>query len=196
MDELKRNALHKEETDDIYRSIGEFSVKFEQIVHSMTNGITVSLAKDGLKNQKLSNIILAELTAYPIKSIFASIIAETVDLSDKEKRIVNIILKRIQRLIDERNNIVHRTWFVGWASSVATKFDEVSGVKLMRGKTGGGSKVVSLKSEDFDNLSAECDSVNELVSRLCAVVAGGYAIGANFAISDSGEVVVKYANRK
>jgi|GEM_PF-1220606 len=190
MDDLEKARLYKEQTDDIYRSIGKFSVKFEQIVHSMSVGITMMLSMNGLKNQQLSHIMLAELTAYPTKSIFGSMIAEVGELSDKDKQILNGILKRIQTLIDSRNDIVHSTWFVGWASPKKPIFDEVSGHKLTRGKSGADVKGFKFKSKDFDELSHECELVNELVMRLWGVALYGNSIEKNFVVSVNGEISV------
>ena len=190
MDELEKAKIYKEQTDDIYRSIGKFSVKFEQIVHSMSLGITMMLSMNGLNNQQLAHIMLAELTAYPTKSIFGAMIAEIRELSDRDRQIVNGILKRVQDLIDRRNDIVHSTWFVGWASPENPVFDEVSGHKLTRGKSGAGVKGFKFKSKDVDELSDECDLVNELVMRLWGAALRGRSIGNNFIVSEKGEISV------
>ncbi len=190
MDQEERDKLYKEQTDDLYRAIGEFTVKFEQIVHAMSLGITMMLSRNGLGNQQLSNIMLAELTAYPTKSIFESMLAEIIKLSNKDRQIVKGILKRVQSLIDTRNDIIHSTWFVGWANPEATSFDEVSGHKLTRGKHGAGVKGFKYQSSDFDRLSDECELVNELVMRLWGAALHGTSIEKNFTITKSGEIKV------
>ena len=190
MDEPERQALRKQQTDDIYRAIGRFSVKFEQLVQAMTFGIVFLLSKNGLKNQQLAHVMMADLTAYPIKSIFGSMIAESVVLNDRERRIVDLILKRVQGLIDKRNDIVHSTWSVGWAATDAVKFDTVGGYKLTRGRAGARAKSFTFKSGDFDKFSLECDDVKELVYRLWRTVLMGRSIVNDFVILDSGEVAV------
>lgn len=189
MDSDKRTKLHTEQTDDIYRAIGKFSVKFEQLVFYMGQGITFFLSQSGLKNQQLSNIVLADQTAYPMKTMFGAMIYELVSLGDEERLIVREILKQVQALIDRRNDIVHSTWFVGWASPSDTDFGEVSGLKLTKGTSGAGVKGFSFTSTDFDQFSDECDSVSTLVNRLRIVVMSGRSIEANFYFDESGALI-------
>jgi hypothetical protein len=160
----------------------------------MIGGIIMILSSNGLKNQLLANIMMSDLTAYPVKSIFGSMIAETTDLSSAEQKIVNMILKRVQALINKRNEIVHSTWFVGWAHPDAVTFDEAHGHKLARLKSGAGLKGFNFKSEDFDKISAECDLVNALVLRLWMAVIGGDSIAENFVVLESGEVAIPSTN--
>lgn len=190
MDSEERAKRYTEQTDDIYRAIGRFTVKFEQLVFFMRQGITSFLSQNGLKNQKLSNIILADQTAYPIKTIFGSMIPEIVNLNEQERRIVKAILKQVQDLIDERNNIIHSTWFVGWAHPDDTDFSNAPGHKLTKGKAGAGVKAFDYTSADFDKFSDKCDSASELIQRLWEVIHLNKRIENNFNISDSGNVTV------
>jgi len=189
MDSDERTKRHIEQTDDIYRAIGKFSVKFEQLVFYMRQGITFFLSQNGLKSQQLSHIVLADQTAYPMKTMFAAMIYELVNLSGEERRIVKEILKQVQTLIDRRNDIVHSTWFVGWASPSDTDFGDVSGHKLTKGRSGASVKGFDFTSTDFDQVSDECDSVSTLVNRLWVTVMSGSPIENNFYFDESGELI-------
>lgn len=189
MNSDERAKTYTEQTDDIYRAIGKFSVKFEQLVFFMCQGIRSILSQQGLRNQQLASIILADQTAYPIQSMFGSMIYEVTELNDTERLIVKEILKKVQVLIKKRNDIVHSTWFVGWASPSDTDFTEVSGQKLNKGTFGSKVKSLEFTSADFDQISDECDSVSTLIQRLWAVVILDKSIDANFYINDSGSVV-------
>lgn len=189
MENEERNKLYNEQTDDIYRAIGKFNVRFEQLVFYMGEGISSFLSKNGLNNQQLSNIILADQTAYPIKTMFGAMIFEIVDLNDNERRIVKNILKQVQDLIDRRNDIVHCTWFVGWTSPSDNNFSDVTGRKLKRGNSGAEVKGFDLTRADFDQLSNDCDSVTTLVNRLWSVITSERRIDNNFYFNDCGVLV-------
>lgn len=188
MDNPDRHELHREQTDDLYRAIGKFAVKFEHLVFSMRLGIGFILSKHGLADQQLSNIMLAELTAQPMKNILASMIPQIMELSDTDKHILKSILKRVQFLIDKRNEIIHSTWFVGWARTTDTEFDTVHGYKLTREKSGIGAKSFRFRSEDFDKFSDDCDLVAHLVKTLWGAVVNGDKITDDFVISEDGEI--------
>jgi len=121
-------------------------------------------------------------------------IYETLELKDEEQQIFKIILKRVQTLIDSRNNIIHSTWFVGWANPQDIDFSEASGHKLIKGKSGAGVKNFKYTSSDFDKLSNECDAVVELINRLWACTTGNYEISKNFIITETGSVSVPSNN--
>lgn len=189
MDPEERLKLFNDQTDDIYRAIGKFSVKFEQLIFYMGQGITFFLSQSGLKNQQLSNIVLAGLTAQPVKNMFSAMIYEFIKSSDSERKIVKEILNQVQSLIERRNDIVHSTWFVGWANPSDTDFREVSGHKLTKGSSGAGVKVFNFTSADFDQFSDDCDSTSALVKRLWGVIIAEMSIESNFYYSDSGELI-------
>ena len=185
-----KSGKYQEQTDDIYRSIGLFTVEFEHVILAMRQGITFFLHKGGLRNQQLSNNLLAKITAGPLKDIFEAMIPDVVSLSEPDQIIVNKILKRTQELIESRNNIIHSTWFVGWASSKDTEFTNASGQKLTRSKSGVVVKHFDWKSEDLDKLSKECYEVKILLHRLWICIHNDFKISNNFDINEAGEVSI------
>jgi hypothetical protein len=151
--------------------------------------ISVLLARNGL-NMKFSEILTSDLTAYPLKGILESLIPEIVELNDADRRIVKLIMNRLQKLIEDRNNIIHSTWFVGWSSPEDTDFSEVFGLKTTKGKSGRIAKHFNYKSEDFDKLSIECDDLAKLINTLSVVVFAKDEISKNFQITETGEVTI------
>lgn len=188
MDPNQRNAKHEAQTAQLYEAIGKCAVKFEHICFNLRQGITALLGEHGLNNQRLSQVLLADLTAYPLKSILQSLIAEIATLPPPDKAICDKIFARVQNLIEQRNDIVHRTWFVGWASSEDTDFSIVSGHKWSRGKQGANPKQVEYECTDFDAFANECDIAAELVNRLWTSILIGHPLSGNFKINDEGRV--------
>src|SRR5688572_14581111 len=118
MNEAERREKYEAQTQALYAAIGRFAVKFEHVCHAMHWCITTLLRAHGLNHQGLENALLSGLTAEPTLTIFRSAINEArrETMSDADKKILKNICSRIKDLIETRNDIVHRTWFVGWAS--------------------------------------------------------------------------------
>ncbi|MBU0589927.1 MAG: hypothetical protein KJ852_12990 [Gammaproteobacteria bacterium] len=188
MEPTERQAIYELQTGQLYDAIGKCSVKFEHVCFGMHQGITLLLGMNGLRNQRLARVLLAELTAYPLKSILQAMIAEIVSLPPDEKSISDKIFVRVQKLIERRNEIIHSTWFVGWAHPDDTDFSRVSGHKWARGKQGADRKSANYTREDFDAFAVECDLVAALVNRLWVCIMDSNKLTKNFVLDSVGNV--------
>ncbi len=188
MEPVDRQQKFEAQTAEVYQAIGKCSVKFEHVTFTMQQAITFLLHKGGLKNQRLANVILADLTANPLKSIFQAMIPESSELSQEESNICDKIFFRTQKLIERRNDIIHSTWFVGWANPDDTDFSEVTGAKRARGKQGAVFKSLKHTAADFEAFARECDEVAELLHRLLACLIYDFKIIKNFVVSADGSV--------
>jgi hypothetical protein len=188
MEPTERQEIYDAQTRELYESIGKCTVKFELVCFAMHQGITLLLEKGGLQNQRVARVVLAELTAYPLKSILQAMIAELVSLSSADKAICDEIFARVQKLIERRNDVIHSTWFVGWASPHDTDFSMVSGHKWGRGKQDADLESSRRTSADFESFAAECDQVCALVNRLLGCVMIDRPIAKNFILDDAGRV--------
>lgn len=188
MEPTERQELYDAQTGALYESIGKCTVKFEYVCFAMHQGIIMLLGKSGLHNQRVGQVLLAEVTAYPLKSILQAMIAEVILLQLDEKAICDKIFARVQRLIDRRNVIIHSTWFVGWAHPDDTDFSTASGHKWARGKQGADIKSSTQTVENFDEFSVECDHVAALVYRLWGCIIGGHQLAKNFTVDGVGNV--------
>ena len=196
IDKKKKDELYKNQTNELYASIGKFVVKFEQVCHTMRTLIIFILDGSGLKNQQLTNILLADHTAEPLRGILLSLIGETVSLNENEKEIVKNIFARIQQLIGIRNDIVHSMWFIGWRNKTMIDFAEASGYKLHKNKDGSATKTFKYKKEDFEELSKEAEILSELVFRLHACIITKFCIEKNFDFDKKGNVIKSRGLRK
>ena len=107
MDEQERQVRLKSETDNLYRAVGRFVVKFEHLCHAMSWAVLFAFEVDGLRTQKLGQAAIADLTADPLRSIFMAVYAQLVD-GKEERRILKALNKRIQDLIKQRNKCFFR----------------------------------------------------------------------------------------
>src|SRR5215471_6090259 len=133
-----REALekrHAEQTAELYAAIGKFAVEFEMVCSSMRAIIMTTLWKEGLHNDNAMEILLADHTAEPLRSLAHSLASETQKLSEKDGRILAAIMNQVQELTKSRNDVLHAEWLIGW---VATEVGPVlaPGRRLKRDKMG------------------------------------------------------------
>lgn len=86
--------------DEVFCEFGRFVVLFERVVQSMGFSISFILSSEGLRNQQLGHIVLADQTAASIKSILQAMVGETAKPDQTETTIISKIFKRIQELIE------------------------------------------------------------------------------------------------
>ncbi len=190
MKEEERQKRRQEDVDDLYRSIGEFVVKFEHVCFAVQTGILFLLDQAGLHNQNISQVLLAGVTADPLRTLFESLVAETQTLNDIELKMVKNALKRFQKLTEERNDIVHSTWFIGWGNENTTDFSNAAGMKYHKNKSGAVVKSFGRKAEDFVKLSQEAESLYKIFMRLQGCFGTGFKVQKNFVLSNNGQVSV------
>lgn len=188
MDKKARQDKYEQQTKDMYVAVGKFAVHFEHMCQALRSGITFMLHAHGLTNQQITTILLADLTAFPLQSIFSALIAESVKLTDESRRIVNNIMKRCHKLTEERNDVIHNAWFIGWASPQDTNFSNTSAMKPHRNKKGGGYKVFKSTVEDFLQRVTVVDELTVLINRLWGCISIDRQIENNFIFDTDGNV--------
>ena len=116
-----------------------------------------------------------------------AVLAETTaNIDAHERKIIDNLLKRIDKLAEQRNDVIHRTWYIGWASEDQEDFSTASGVKSHNLKIGNRSSSVEFSRSEFDKLSLEADALTALLSRLSACLTFGDSIDNNFIIDPDG----------
>lgn len=107
--EIQRKASDASERLD--RAVGSFALSFERLCHSLRFGILSVLKAHGLQGaERITEILTGDLTAFPLQSTLRALIAETHELSEEESRIITSIFKRVVKLVEERNRIIHSAW--------------------------------------------------------------------------------------
>jgi hypothetical protein len=110
-------------------------------------------------------------------------------LTTEEQRISVALCKQTKELIERRNDIIHATWFIGYAGAGDTDFSEASGHKWKRGKTGALLKSDSVEAAHFEAFAEECSETANIVMFLPTVVIFGLKLGNNFRVNEDGRVV-------
>ncbi len=191
MNEEERLKIRDLQTGELYANIGEFVVKFEHVCQAMQSAITFMMHGQGLQNQQVANILLAGYTADPLRTLFESLIGELVNSNDNERKIIKNILSRIQKLTENRNDVVYNTWFIGWGNEQTQDFSEAPGHRLHKNKQGATLKAFKYKAEDFSAFVEEAEKLSSLVMRLHGCITGGFSIEKNFKTNNAGNVIDK-----
>jgi hypothetical protein len=82
------------------------------MVDAMETGLYFSVGG----NQHLFFAVTAELTAYPLAQAWRSIMSESKDLTDDDRKVLSGIHGEVSNLIQLRNDWSHGTWFVGYGN--------------------------------------------------------------------------------
>lgn len=150
----------------IYRSIGEFIVKFETVCYSIRKCIIFMLDGAGLKDQRIAHVLLASLTVDSLKNVFENLVKLTQGLDDDEQKILRNILIRFRKLTEERNTIIHSTWFIEYGNENKIDYSEASGFKLNKIVKGETLRFNQITAKNIDKLTEEAETLSTLFLRL------------------------------
>ncbi len=153
MTEEERKEKSTTQRNEIYRAIGHFAVEFQSMCDIMQGCIIEIFTYHGLKEQDHVNILLCDLTAMPLLRKLEGSCASFLKSNPKLDR-VNTLFSYCQKLIEERNKIIHGTWFIGCASVTQTDFDLARGYKDKSNKKNGREREnLNYRAADFDSLT-------------------------------------------
>ena len=154
-----RQELFECQTAEQYEQIGRFVVEFEQACSWLRIGIIFSLHHDGLRTQRLAQILIDNtvMTAAPLIKAYDAIMTEIGVREDPvQKEVLDQVSKEFHALTSERNKVVHGLWFIGYASVDDQDFSKISGIK------GNPSKKQGM---NFQHLPKRVEEIAKLVER-------------------------------
>ena len=184
-------ALFKEQTTALYAAVGRFAVEFEHVCFTMRCIVMDMLDKSGLRDQRVMNILLAEHTAEPLRSLMAALIAETSQLSKQDRRIVSYVLSGVQELTKDRNDVLHSTWFIGWYTTDSGDFGDAPGVKPKRSGRGDVSLDKTWRIDQFNALIDKATMLCNHLRKMGACFSGGFKLENNFEFEKDGNLVAR-----
>ena len=188
MDKKEKEEKYKAQTKDWYAALGQFVVQFEHVCSNMESCIIFALHGDGLRNQNLAQALLADLTAAPLLQSFRAIVAELRKNDPEDLRILDDVSKRVAKLIEDRNEVVHRTWFVGWAAEEQEDFSIVDSWKFKKTRRGPEFKPKSYTATDLDDLSKNAADLAKIIFRMNGCLGLSRPFSKNFKVEKDGSV--------
>ena len=154
-----RKELFERQTAEQYEQIGRFVVEFEKACAELRYGIIFLLHCDGLKTQRLAQILIdnKSMSAGPLIEAYEAITTEVGVRTDPiQKDVLEQVSKEFRKLMGERNRIVHGHWFIGYAAVGDPDFSEIGGLKGKPSKKEGMS---------FQHLPESVEEIADLVER-------------------------------
>jgi hypothetical protein len=124
-----------------------------------------------------------EIVAGQLLPKFNKAVVKLYGDNPEEMRIFSNISERIASLIDKRNDVIHRTWFVE-AGSEGEEFSKAPSWKFKKTKNGPEFKPKVWKVGDFDEPLKEAKELADIVFRLDACLVIGRPLSKNFRIED------------
>jgi hypothetical protein len=176
MDEKTRQEKYEVQTEELYAGLGAFVAGFEQVIHTMRTSLVLALSHN-FQSQQLIRPAYAELTAAPLTSTFQATMARLIEYSEFEdqekemgKKVLASVCNQIRTMTETRNEIVHGTWFIGWASETQEDFSVADGFKAKNTKDGATQTNITRTRAEFDSLVDRCHELVDLVNRISGVM--------------------------
>lgn len=176
----------KELSDSLYPTIGEFVVSFEAISHAIRMGIGTLLKKNGLRNHHLSDILVGDLTMQPLQATYRALLSATEQLDSIEVAILDDIFRRVCRLAEHRNRILHSAWFIDFRNPDDIRDGLLLSYKPGRTKKGAKECPSRVAIQEVRDVTKEARVVADLVHEIDMCVYASTKISTRFRMDEQG----------
>lgn len=170
----------KELSDRLHRAVGKFTVTFERLCDNLRNAVAQILATQGLDNRKITDILIGDMTIFPLQSILRALIIETQELSQNDLKIVKEIFRRIGELAEERNRIIHSAWYINYKSQEDILSDVLTAVKPGYSKKGAKPSPYKYPLSEIEEWTEEAQYLSVVISQLGTCIYVGHRIEDHF----------------
>ena len=179
----------KELSDSLYPTIGEFAVAFEAICHAIRMGIDDILQKNGLRNSRITDILIGDLTAHPLQDIYRALLLETEKLDKTEVAILDNIFKRVSQVGEHRNRIIHSAWFIDFKNAEDIMKGLLLRYKPGRTKKGAKESPSKIPIQEIKAIIKEARVLGDLIHQLNMCLYCRSKIGPRFSFDADGNVI-------
>jgi hypothetical protein len=186
MPKTEREAQACAQEHDLYAAIGRFVVEFEHVCRAMEECIVGVPGKDGLETEGLARAPLVGLPAGRLFKSFKAVVTELHKNDPEDMRILENVSKRIGDLIEKRNDVIHRTWFIGWDHSKDSS--KAEGEKFKRTKRGAESQRLEVTVDQFESLSWEAEELSDIVTLVGGCMVEGFPFSMWLMVGQDGTV--------
>ena len=119
-----------------HQYIGEYTVNFQKIIFQLQDFIRWTFRHLGLGQPQLINLFFAERSASDILVLARGLFNQVYTLSDFEKNITEMLFKRIQAAITQRNDLIHGQMFIGVHTNDEGTSFSILNERIKKGKDG------------------------------------------------------------
>jgi len=165
-----RSAPELEARRTLHEAIGRFVVAFELVFAELRSACRLMLERSGLglKNQPLANIVLARASAAELTELAGAMYREFRPDDHEGAQALEPILKRIDRLRESRNKLIHAAWTLGLPDEQGSIEHVAHSLSFGRARGLGQTvREMALRPADFDGLTTEATRLQVYAIRLC-----------------------------
>jgi hypothetical protein len=178
MPDETRDEKYSRQTSENFAALGRFVQEFELLVSSVRTSCVFLLGcNNSPKHQQLVNVILCHqsLTAGPLFQIMRGLYAAHIrefpehvrdDNQDVILKVLAYCATQYDDLANKRNNLLHGTWFIGFANGEQEDFSELQVHKFCVTKNGCEPAKLPKSAAELSKLTDECQELRELISRI------------------------------
>jgi len=136
--------------------------------------------------------LLSHYTAEPLRSLLQSLIGQTIVKDKKEQIICSKIFTQVQKLITNRNDLIHSKWyFYGLQKEEEEQKVIAFGVRLHANSSGAAKKNINLEKSKIEEHIKQCKEAGIMISLLMRCVMGMRSLKDCFAIENK-QLVIQY----
>jgi hypothetical protein len=167
-------------SNDLYPTIGEFVLTFESLCHELKMGIEHILMRQGLPGGKITEILIGDMTLFPLQNVFRALLVEAGKLDSNENAIIDNIFTRICKIGEERNTIIHSAWFIDFKNP--EDIENRLLIKYRPGASKHGAKESPSKYplENIKKLTSQTRALHDLIDELNMCIFRNVSIASRF----------------
>jgi hypothetical protein len=164
-----RSAEELEARRSLHEAIGRFVVAFELVVAELRSACSLMLERGGLglRNQALASIVLARVGAAELAELAGALYREFRPADSEGAQALEPILKRIDKLRESRNRVIHAAWTLGIPNQQGGVEHVAHSLTFGRTRSKGQTvREQALCPADFDELTTEATRLQVYAMRL------------------------------
>jgi len=172
-----RDDRYARQTTEQFAELGRFVQSFEQMVNAIRLNCLYLLPMGSVADQSLLNILLHHraMTVAPLFDCMRALYAQRIKMEGEswpaeEIEVIRSILKQLSTGVEEvanrRNQLLHATWYIGWAKPSDSDFSEL---RVHKGKTSKEGLKFEPPVGDLNELKeqrAKCDELFKILMKL------------------------------
>ena len=184
----------EEYSESMYAALGRFIVKYEQACYSLQEVYARYLNEAGLSNHEVLNVIVFKIGAMTLCDKLGMLLNITSSYREQEeqifrKKVLKNLINRMKKLIEFRNDVAHRFWFIGWGSGDETDFESVGSMKVKKHE----SDFKNFTKDDLEKSSLQLDELRTLIGRYDVCMGDrSVTFQKNFDFDVIGNAIAKY----
>lgn len=160
-----KNKTHEAQATEFIMELGEFVLAFERVCELMRFAVVFLLQSQGLNNQDMAYVIIGDKSSAELQVLLGALYMEIPEQDDEDRNTIKELLKRIKKVAEQRNILLHNSWNLGESESLGEEIMAVA--TRFRTKQNAGSSIEphGVNPSYLRELSMELTAIQVLLQR-------------------------------